>query len=257
MEKEKLESLLIDYIDGNLNDTEIQVVEKQLLENPEASKLYSQLKEVLGVMDRPASLHPSASLKISFDKILKEEISTSTKTKVAFLTPAFYRVAAAIALLILGGGTGYWISKYQKQQDEIARLKEEMELTKQMIISKLGNEFSASQRIQGVNVALTITQADDEVVNALVKAMNEDPNTNVRLAALEALSKFHEEPAVRKILVASLAKQTDPVVQIALIQLMVTMKEKGVVRDLERIIDNDTTIKAVKDEAYSGILKLS
>jgi hypothetical protein len=35
------------------------------------------------------------------------------------------------------------------------------------------------------------------------------------------------------------------------------MKEKGVLKDLNRIIEDSNTIKPVKDEAYSGILKLS
>jgi HEAT repeat protein len=87
--------------------------------------------------------------------------------------------------------------------------------------------------------------------------MHEDPNTNVRMAALEALGKFHEEPGVRKELIHSLAIQKDPMVQIALIQLLVTIKEKSVMKDLERITKDKSTMKAVKDEAYSGILKLS
>src|SRR5688572_19262259 len=174
MEKEKLESLLIDYIDGTLSESNVHIVEKELRENPEAPKLYAQLKEVLGTIDRSAKLHPSPSLKTSFDKLLKEEI-TAAKPKVVFFSPVFYRVAAAIALVIMGGGLGFWISKYQDQQHEIAVLKKQMEDTKLMMMSMMDNEHSASQRIQGVNVALTITKADDEVVDALVKAMNEDP----------------------------------------------------------------------------------
>jgi predicted transcriptional regulator len=108
-----------------------------------------------------------------------------------------------------------------------------------------------------LNVAMQIDKTDDEVVKALVKAMNEDSNSNVRLAALEALSKFSNDPHVRKILIASLATQKDPVVQIALIQLMVEMKEKGIVNDLQKIVEDNETMQAVKDEAYSGILKLS
>jgi HEAT repeat protein len=95
------------------------------------------------------------------------------------------------------------------------------------------------------------------VVTALVRTMNEDPNTNVRMAALDALSKFYEEPAVRKALIRSLEKQKDPIVQIALIQLLVRMKEKGVVNDLKRIVDDNEVLTPVKDEAYTGILKLS
>ena len=63
--------------------------------------------------------------------------------------------------------------------------------------------------------------------------------------------------SVRKILITALSSQTDPVVQISLIQLLVRMKEKGVVKDLERIVDENKSMKAVKDEAYTGLLKLS
>jgi hypothetical protein len=87
--------------------------------------------------------------------------------------------------------------------------------------------------------------------------MNEDPNTNVRLAALDALSKFYDEPIVRKALIEGLSIQKDPVVQIALIQLMVKIKEKGIVTDLQKIVDDEKTMEAVKDEAYTGLLELS
>jgi HEAT repeat protein len=109
----------------------------------------------------------------------------------------------------------------------------------------------------GITVAYQIPKADNEIIATLEKVMNEDPNTNVRMAALEALSKFHQEPAVRKVLLKSLTIQKDPVVQIALIQIMVMMKEKGVIKELERMTEDTGTMKAVKDAAYSGLLKLS
>ncbi|MFZ6011367.1 MAG: HEAT repeat domain-containing protein [Bacteroidota bacterium] len=258
MEKEKLESLLIDYIDNRLNSVDRRTVEAELVNNADAYKLYEELKEVMYLMDRSARLEPSGKLKSSFESMLKQESASGRSGKVIFLQPALlYKIAAAVWLLILGGGAGFWISQQRRQAEEIAEMKREMEKTKLMMMAMIENEQSASQRIQGVNVALSIEKADDEVVTALVKAMNEDMNTNVRLAALEALSKFHQEPRVRKELIKSLAMQKDPVVQIALIQLMVKMKEKGVVQDLQRIVDDNKAIKAVKDEAYSGILKLS
>ena len=63
--------------------------------------------------------------------------------------------------------------------------------------------------------------------------------------------------SVRKALINALGKQKDPMVQIALIQLLVQMKEKGVVNDLKKIVDDAGSMKAVKDEAYSGLMKLS
>ena len=254
---EKLETQLIDYIDGKLSEAERKSVEQELMNNNEAFRLYEQLKEVIQVMNKAASLEPSPKLKQDFDQLLKSEIISHKRHKTIFFQPAFYRVAAAVALLIIGGGIGFWISRQHDQQQEIVKIKEEMEATKLMMMSMIDNNQSASQRILGVNVALTIRNADDEVVKALAKRMNEDPNTNVRLAALDGLSKFHQEPHVRKILIESLSTQKDPMVQIALIQLMIEIKEKAVINDLKRIVDDEGTMNAVKDEAYSGLMKLS
>jgi HEAT repeat protein len=106
-------------------------------------------------------------------------------------------------------------------------------------------------------VALGLQKTDDDIVKALFHTLHTDPTTNVRLAALEALAKFRHEEDVRKGLVEALSRISDPMVQIKLIQLMVDMKEKGVVQDLQKIVDDDAALKAVKDEAYTGILKLS
>jgi hypothetical protein len=257
MENEKLESMLIDYIEGRLNEVDKRKVEDELIKNPEAYKTYDQLKEVMLVMDATKMREPSEELKVSFHQLLQNEINNSKTTKTVFFSPTFYRVAAAVAFFAIVGTIGYLVRQHQVREAEVAALREEMQKTRELIVDKLNNDLSASQRIQGVNVALTVDKADDEIVGALVKAMNEDPNTNVRLAALEALSKFHDEPTVRKALVQSLPKQKDPVIQIALIQLMVRMKEKTIIKDLERIIEDEKSLEAVKNEAHSGILKLS
>jgi anti-sigma factor RsiW len=257
MEKEDFEAQLIDYIDGKLSEKERQEVEQELMRNDRAYKVYEQLKEVIHVMDRAEKFEPSAQFKNRFEDALRAEINASRPAKSIFFQPSYYRVAAAIALLLIGGGIGYWINKDNSHRQEIAAIKKEMEATKMMMMTLIDNQQSASERIRGVNVAMTIQTADDDVVAALVKRMNEDPNTNVRLAALDALSKFHGEPLVRKALVESLSIQKDPVVQIALIQLMVKIKEKGVVDDLKKMVEDEKTMNAVKDEAYTGILELS
>jgi hypothetical protein len=257
MDNEKFEAQLIDYIDGRLSETERREVEEELMRNDNAYKLYEQLKEVMHAIERAQKFEPSRQLKEQFDKALDIETASSREKKSIFLRPVFYRVAAAVTLLVLGGGVGFWISKHNAQQQEVAMIKKQLDETKLIMMTLIDNQLSASQRIQGVNVAMTIEGADDEVVQALVRRMNDDPNTNVRLAALEALGKFLHEPVVKKALVQSLSTQKDPVVQIALIQLMVRIKEKTVIDDLRRMVDDEETMKAVKDEAYTGLLELS
>ena len=258
MDKEKLEGMLIDYIDGKLNETDKAIVDRELAQNKDVNQLYEQLREVMNAMEKSERLEPGTRLRDSFNKLLQEEITKQRSSRtISRFQPIIYRMAAGIVLVMAGIGIGYWINKNQQREKELLALKKEVQATKQMMLVMMDNQQSASQRIQGVNVALRIEKADDEVVKALSKMMNEDPNTNVRLAALDALSKFRTEPQVRKELIQALSIQKDPVVQIALIQLMVRMKEKGAAKDLERIIDDNETMKAVKDEAYSGLLKLS
>ncbi|MEK6782712.1 MAG: HEAT repeat domain-containing protein [Bacteroidota bacterium] len=259
MEKEKLESLLIDYIDGKLSEADRALVEQELAKSEEAYSMYEQLREVIQAMKKSLPIEPGISLKRDFDKFLKAELESIQKPKgkvVSFQSYA-YRIAAGVAFVILSVSIGYQVNKNYRQEQELARLKSEMDATKQMMMAMLDNQQSASQRMVGATVAFKMEKMDDEIVTALAKSMNEDPNTNVRLAAMEALSKFYQEPGVQKVLIHSLSVQKDPVVQIALIQLLVQMKEKSVVNELEKIADDPVTLKAVKDEAYNGILKLS
>lgn len=263
MEKDKLEGMLIDYIDNRLNTVDRTFIERELLSNPDTRRLYEELREVIVLMEQSSPLEPSANLRSSFQKDLDAEMSAS-KGRIISFNPRLYRVAAAIALMILSGAIGFWISRNNAQDERLAQIEKEMEetrnqlaQTKQVMFGMLDNEYSASQRIKGVNVAMDLAQPDDEIVEALFKTLHNDPNTNVRLAALEALTRFQDDPTVRKGLITGLPKQTDPMVQIRLIQLMVDMKEKQVVDDLKNMVDDAGTMKAVKDEAYSGILKLS
>lgn len=257
MQKEKIEGLIIDYIDGKLSEQEKTLLQGELARNKDAYQLYEQTREVVQAMDRSAKLEPSVKLKQRFDQLLKEEIAQQKQTKTLFFSPTFYRAAAAVFLVLSGVAIGYWLNENQQHEQELMVLKGQMQEMRNMMMVKMGNQESASQRMIAVAQVMEMEKPDDEIVKVLVKTMNEDVNTNVRMAALDALSKFHQDPLVRKELVSALAKQKDPVVQIALIQLMVKMKEKGVVKDLQHLVDDAKTMKAVKDEAYSGLMKLS
>jgi hypothetical protein len=257
MDKEKLESMLIEYIDGKLNVTDAKIIEGELEQNKEALILYNQLKNVLEGMEQVHQFVPSEALKNSFDQFLNREIAQNPQTKTVVLFPMAYRIAATVAIIAVTCVTAYWIHKDQQYQEQVAVLTKAVEESKRVMMTLISNSQSASQRIQGVSVAYEMSTPDDEIVDVLISTMNTDPNTNVRLAALDALGKFQAEPNVRKALIQSLSTQKDPVIQIALIQLMVTMKEKGIVKQLERMTKDNKTMKAVKDEAYSGIMKLS
>ncbi|MCW5909427.1 MAG: HEAT repeat domain-containing protein [Cyclobacteriaceae bacterium] len=257
MDKQKWESRLIDYIDGKAGEAERVAIEQELLHNESVRNLYNQLAEIMGAMNHAHVLEPSGKLKVNFEQALQQEIAAQQKTKTVFFSPVVYRVAAGFILLMAGLAIGYKINQNQIKTQELEALRQQVEENRQMMLAMMDNPLSASQRITGVSVAYTFDKPDDEIVNALVKAMNEDANTNVRLAALDALGRFSSEANVRSELIGSLAVQKDAVVQIALIQLLVKMKEKSVLNQLEQLTRDAGTLKAVKDEAHAGILKLS
>jgi len=258
MDMEMWESRIIDYLDGKGSPEERMKLEQELSQDAEANKLFQQLQEVMLAMDKVSVLEPSSQLKMEFDKALQQEIAVQKKTtKTVFFSPIVYRVAAGFLLVMAGLVIGYEINKNQERERELVELKQQVEENRQLMLAMLDNQQSASQRMVGVSVAYELETADDQIVQVLVKTLNEDTNSNVRLAALEALGKFSNEEVVRQSLIKSLTTQKDPVVQIALIQLLVKMKEKGVLNQLEKITKDASTMKAVKDEAHKGILKLS
>jgi hypothetical protein len=258
METEKWESKIIDYIDGKGTAEERALVENELASNEASYLLYEQLREVMQAIDKVETLEPSGKLKVEFETALQREINSHNKSaKQIFFSPTVARIAAGVILVMMTLGIGYWVNKNNEHEKQLTELKNQLEENRRMMLAMLGDQQSASHRMVGVSVAYELETADDQIIEVLVKTMNEDSNTNVRLAALDALSKFNTENNVRQALINSLATQKDPVVQIALIQLLVKLKEEGVVKQLEKLTKDASTMKAVKDEAYTGILKLS
>jgi hypothetical protein len=127
---------------------------------------------------------------------------------------------------------------------------------KQAMFAKLTDMGSTSQRMRAAIQAYEMKDTDKEIVDALVNAMNTDPSTNVRLAALDALAKFHREPYVKKQLLGAMSKQKDPMVQIGLIELLTKMKQTSILKELDKIVKDGNTMEAVKDHAYSSIFTL-
>lgn len=120
----------------------------------------------------------------------------------------------------------------------------------------LKRETSPASRIRAVNAAYALKHLNNDAVDALVKTLNTDPNANVRLAVLDGLSQGKQDSYVRKKLVVSLQKQQDPVVQIALINLLTGMGESGILEELDKIVKDDNIMKGVKDCAYASIFRL-
>ncbi|GAA0893905.1 hypothetical protein GCM10009122_35850 [Fulvivirga kasyanovii] len=262
MDEKKMNDLLIDYIDGNLTGELREFVTKYIEKSPENKQKYEELKATMELLGHDRHLEPDSSLKAGFEAALTAEIEAENNKKVKPLDQNGWKfsplkIAASFALILSGVFIGMWLMKNDQNDQEIAEIKKEMEATKRLVMQSLTDNSSASRRLQGVNASYAMSSADDEIVNALIRTMNNDENTNVRLAAVEALSKFAEEPKVMDALIRSMESQTDPLIQITLINLMVQLKEKRALDELKNIIEDKKTMETVKDEAHMAVFKLS
>jgi HEAT repeat protein len=114
-------------------------------------------------------------------------------------------------------------------------------------------EESSSDRIQAVRYVEEIDNPDPNMIEVLVKTLNNDKNVNVRMAAAYALSKFADRQAVCDSLVKSLSLQSDPILQVTLINILVEKKEKSALRPIQEIISNKRTLKEVRAVAENSL----
>ena len=163
----------------------------------------------------------------------------------------WYRVAAAVALVLVG----YFVGNSFKANDEVGELRAELQQMKSLMLAQLDNT-SASSRLQAVNSSFAFSEADGQILEALITRMNEDQNANVRRKAIEALARFGNQALVKSALISALGSEKEPAVQIALINVLVGLKEKSAINGMQQIINDDEKLTFVKEEARMGIFKL-
>jgi hypothetical protein len=138
----------------------------------------------------------------------------------------------------------------------LAELRGELSSMKQLVALSLLQQQSASDRLRGVEWSYRLAQPDEQVLSALLRALDSDPNVNVRLAAVDALHQFAGDAAVRKGLLRSLAVQRSPLVQFELISLLVELKEKGSVPLLQELSHRPDLEPSVRERVEWGLQKL-
>ena len=84
--------------------------------------------------------------------------------------------------------------------------------------------------------------------------LHNDPNINVRLAALSLMEKYGEDKHISTSLVNALQTQDDPIVQLGLVRYLGARKDKRIDDKLQALAENPETFAAVRDEAYSILL---
>lgn len=144
-----------------------------------------------------------------------------------------------------------------KMMAEIGQLKREMQQTRALLVLSMLKRESAADRLQALDYSYEIAKPDPEILSALVRTLDTDPNTNVRLAAVDALSNFSNEAAVRRAMALSLLKQQEATVQLSLIDALTRLRERQAVVQIKHLIDNEDTPNQVRERAEESLRLLS
>jgi len=115
---------------------------------------------------------------------------------------------------------------------------------------------SAGSRMRGVTYSVQMAQPDSQVEQALLYAVNHDPNVNVRLSAVDALEKYAADPQIRRALVDAVPLQDSPLVQVALIDLLVQLDDKDSAPALRKLAQDGQADEMVRQRATNAMQKL-
>lgn len=234
MQCEEFASEIVDVLAGTADAPVRARVESHLAECA-ACRANAAMWEKLG--DLPAEA-PSRSLPARFDRKLS--------MRTAAHSWGWLAAAAAIAMAVFGFVAGRYSAPAPAQTD-VASLRKEVKNLREVVALSLLDQQSASERLRGVRYSAALEGTDPEVVDALSRTLRSDPSVNVRLAAADALRKFALPAAVSESVWEMLEIDDSPLVQIAVIDLLVARKDPQVRARLAKLRDREGLDPNVRD----------
>jgi hypothetical protein len=256
-----------DYLAGELDATERRELDEHLSACPACGAELRALSETwtrLGVLPTE---RPSPDLRRRFYGMLeasKREIAEEKRARRRdlragrgwFRGPAF-SFGAAAALLAVGVLAGLGIGRFGRGGEAaLAALHQEVQDMRQTLAVSLMKQDSPFARLEGVGLSRELAAPKSDFVEALFQTLDNDPNVNVRLAVVDALYLYSNQPGVRERVLRSLDSQQSPLVQAALIDLLVGMRERRAVESLRRLIQDQNINPQIRKRAEQGIAKL-
>jgi anti-sigma factor RsiW len=255
MNCEDLKRNFVEYWRGTLDASELESFQAHLASCPQCREEAEGLKRVWSTLGEMPEAEPGLGMRTRFYASLREAERREVDRQHRFWWmrhPAF-QAGFAAAILLVGILIGNTMARGSGQ---ITQLQNEVNSMKQLVTLSLLQQQSASDRLRGVNWAVRAEQSDSEVLAALLTTVNHDPNVNVRLAAVDALHNFADSPVGRRGLIQALNKQESPMVEIAILDQLVEMKERSAKPAINTLMSEGDVNPEVKQHAVWALGKL-
>ncbi|MCO5946085.1 zf-HC2 domain-containing protein [Mucilaginibacter flavidus] len=270
MKCEQYEGLFAGWINNELKPAERETLEQHLNGCAACREELASMQQLWAMMDEVEVPEPSASMKTDFTAMLndfkateanKKGSSAGIRQQLGWLLQwrQKWPLAYTFAIILVSFGCGYLFFNLKggsKQDKQMADLTTQVHELKQTMALALLENPSASERIRGVSYTTEIKHADKEVIDALLATLNNDPNVNVRLSTLDALTHLAGHPEVRLGLVQSITTQDSPLMQSAIADVMLKLQEKSSVKSFKELLKQKDLDHGVRDKIKETITQL-
>jgi HEAT repeats/Putative zinc-finger len=268
MKCEKIAEIVPDYLQGATTAEDTTQV-KEHLEECSQCRAEVELWQKLGTLPTE---QPGIELRARFDAMLEtyqqgrweKENLLEQRNKfldlqaiVAWLRTPALSAAWAVVLVLCGFLAGRYLDHDSSSTKELGQVRQELKNMQQLVVISMLQQQSASERLQGVGFSMRQPDADPQILNALLHTLHYDNSVDVRLAALDVLSRYGRRQDVRKGLIDALEVQQSPLVQVALIDVLVELRDPGAVEQLKRFQENPRLDPSVRKRVNWGIQQLS
>jgi Putative zinc-finger/HEAT repeats len=269
MNCEQIGELLPDYLEASLSEKQKAQVEQHLAQCADCSEGVALWKKLAQL---PIE-QPSPALRARFEAALDAYREGRAQEAARFAvpgkkllwalgggswTPAIAAgVACAVILVVAAFFAGKYTSRPDANSQEMTEMRSELSNMRQLVVLSMLEQESAVERLQGVAYGAREKNLDPKIVSALAHTLRYDSSIDVRLAAVDALSGHRNQPQVRESLVEALEPQQSPLVQIALIDVLVDSRDASAVQQLRRLQEDPNINPEVRQRAAWAVQKLS
>jgi hypothetical protein len=257
MSSEQQRQLIPEYLAGRLAEDETRAFEAEMMNDAQLLMEVEELRATWQDLGLLPAAEPSGALRARFYQRLHDiQSGRSREPRGAFLwwkpglSGLVRQVTVILALFCLGMYVGRVSVGFGRGQgDQASQLQAQVQSLRQTVALSLLDRQSPASRLEGVSWSNQVEHPDQDLLSALASTLQNDPNTNVRLAALDALEKSSGNATVRQSLVNALGRQDSPLVQIALIDALVHLRDKDAAGQFRKLSAEPQANAAVRQRA--------
>src|SRR5438874_10845212 len=245
MKCEQISELLPDYLQGSLSPDQRRTVETHLEQCADCSEevaIWQKLSLLPVEQPGPASRARFEAVLQAYQAGRSNQPAHNSQWRKRFsswnvfhwLRSPLGAAAWSAALLAIGVYAGLQVAGSKSHSQDFQAMQSELTSMKQLVVLSMLQQQSASARLEGVTWSTRDRQLDPQVLSALLHTLRYDASVDVRLAALDALSRHGRQPQVHKAILDSLQQQS-PLVQVALIDLLLEWRDPDAAQRLQAL----------------------